>query len=235
MRIAARVEVAGDAIRVDLSGTDDQIGGGLNMSVAAARAAVFYAVKAVFDPSAPHNGGPFRAIDVLLPEGSLANPRFPAAVSLRHLPALRLADVLVRAFGELYPDLATAGTFVGFSSMAAACRHPRLGHEVVIQDDLGGGLGAHAAGDGLDAVDVYLGNIQLLPAEVCEVQYPVRIVATELVADSGGARHVPGRARDPPGLRVPRRRRLRRLHASRRGRSSRPTASTAACPGRRRG
>lgn len=197
VRIAARAEVAGDSIRVDLSGTDDQIGGGLNLSVAAARAAVFYAVKAVFDPHAPHNGGPFRAIDVLLPEGSLANPRFPAAVSLRHLPALRLADILVRAFGELYPELATAGTFVGFSSMAAACRHPRLGHEVVIQDDLGGGLGAHAGGDGLDGVDVYLGNIQVLPAEVCEVQYPVRIAATEFVSDSGG----PGTFRGGLGIR----------------------------------
>jgi N-methylhydantoinase B len=197
VRLAARVEVAGETVRVDLSGTDDQLGGGLNLSVAAARAAVFYAVKAVFDPDAPHNGGPFRAIDVLLPEGSLANPRFPAAVSLRHLTALRLADVLIRAFGDLYPGLATAGAFVGFSSLAAGCRHPRLGHEVVIQDDLGGGLGAHARGDGLDAVDVYLGNLQMLPAEVVEVQYPVRIAATELVTDSGG----PGRFRGGLGIR----------------------------------
>ena len=56
----------------------------------------------------------------------------------------------------------------------------------VIQDDLGGGLGASAGTDGLDAVDTYLGNVGILPAEICETQYPVRILRTELVADSAG-------------------------------------------------
>lgn len=58
---------------------------------------------------------------------------------------------------------------------------------MIIQDDLGGGMGAHQGGDGLDAVDVYLGNVQMLPAEICELQYSVPIVSAELVPDSGGA------------------------------------------------
>ena len=197
VRIAVAVTVAGDSVHVDLTGTASQVAGGLNMSAAAASAAIFFAVKAVFDPDAPHNGGPLRAIKMTLPYGSLANPRFPAAVSLRHLGVLRLADTLIQAFGDLYPDIATAGTFVGFPSLAAACSHPRLGHQVVIQDDLGGGLGGHASGDGLDAVDVYLGNVQMLPAEICEMQYPVRIGATEFVVDSGG----PGEFRGGLGIR----------------------------------
>lgn len=187
VKIAVSVEVAGDTVKVDLTGTDDQMAGGLNMSDTAARAAIIFAVKAVFDPSGPHDGGVRRAVDIHLPQGSMANPDFPAAVSLRHLGVLRLADTLINAFGKLYPDLATAGSFVGFSSMAAAVRHPRVGSEVIIQDDLGGGMGGHSTGDGLDAVDVHLGNVQMLPAEICELQYPVRIVATELVPDSGGA------------------------------------------------
>ncbi len=195
--IAVKVVVAGDGVSVDLTGTDDQMAGGLNMSETASRAAIIFAVKAIFDPAGPHDGGAIRAIEMTLPEGSMANPRFPAAVSLRHLGVLRLADTLVRAFGRLYPDLATAGAFVGFSSLAAACRHPRVGSEVIIQDDLGGGMGAHGSGDGLDAVDVYLGNVQMLPAEICELQYPVRILATELVPDSGG----PGEFRGGLGIR----------------------------------
>ena len=123
-------------------------------------------------PDAPQNGAVLRTVDVHLPEGSLANPRFPAAVSLRHLAVQRLTDTLIRAFSGLYPDLEVGGSFIGFSSLAAACRHPRLGNPVVIQDDLGGGMGGHAGGDGLSAVDVYLGNVQQLPAEMCEQQYP---------------------------------------------------------------
>jgi N-methylhydantoinase B len=171
--------------------------GGMNMSQTAAKAAIFFAVKAVFDPDAPQSGAPLRRIDVELPEGSLANPRFPAAVSLRHLVVQRTADTLLRAFGELYPDLAIAGSFVGFSSLAAGCRHPRFGHATVIQDDLGGGMGGHPGGDGLDAVDVYLSNVAMLPAEICELEYPVRILCTELVPDSGG----PGEHRGGLGMR----------------------------------
>jgi N-methylhydantoinase B len=197
VRIAVTVEVGDHHVTVDFAGTDPQMAGGLNMSQTAARAAVYFVVKAIFDPDSRHDGGPRRAVTVILPEGSVANPRFPAAVSLRHLGVQRTADTLVRAFGKLYPDLATGGTFVGFSSLAAACRHPRTGTEVVIQDDLGGGTGAHAGGDGLDAVDTYVGNVQMLPAEICELQYPVRIVATELICDSGG----PGEFRGGLGIR----------------------------------
>lgn len=197
VKIAVAVEVAGDTVKVDLTGTDEQMAGGLNMSDTAARAAIIFAVKAVFDPSGPHDGGVIRAVDINLPKGSMANPEFPAAVSLRHLGVLRLADTLINAFGKLYPDLATAGSFVGFSSMAASVRHPRVGTEVIIQDDLGGGMGAHSSGDGLDAVDIHLGNVQQLPAEICELQYPVRLAATELVPDSGG----PGEFRGGLGMR----------------------------------
>lgn len=197
VRIAVAVTVEGDGVSVDLTGTDDQMAGGLNMSETAARASIVFAVKAVFDPTGPHDGGVIRAIEMNLPKGSMANPEFPAAVSLRHLGVQRLADTLINAFGKLYPDLATAGSFVGFSSLAAALLHPRVGTEVIIQDDLGGGMGGHSDGDGLDAVDVYLGNVQMLPAEICELQYPVRIGATELVPDSGG----PGEHRGGLGIR----------------------------------
>ena len=191
VRVAVTVEVAGNGVRIDLTGSHPQIAGGMNMSETAAKAAIYFAVKAIFDPDAPHNGAIVRPIEMVLPEGSIANPRFPAAVSLRHLAVQRLTDTMVHAFSRLYPDLATAGSFVGFSSIAAAGPHPRTGAEVVLQDDLGGGVGAHAGGDGLDAVDVYLGNVQILPAEICEMQYPVRIVDTSLVPDSAG----PGRFR----------------------------------------
>jgi N-methylhydantoinase B len=186
VHIVATIAVLDEEVRVDLTGTDPQMAGGMNVSPTAARAAVIFAVKAMFDPDGPQNGGAMRAVDIVLPEGSLVNPRFPAAVSLRHLGVQRMADTIIRGLGDLYPDLATAGAFVGFSSLAAACRHPRVGNEVIMQDDLGGGMGGHPRGDGLDAVDVYLSNVQMLPAEVCELQYPIRIVATELVPDSGG-------------------------------------------------
>lgn len=191
VRIRVKVEVRGDEVLVDFTGTDPQMRGGMNCSRTAVMAGVLFAVKAVFDPDGTQNGGCARPITTILPEGTLVNPRYPAALSLRHLAALRITDTLLRAFGQLYPGRGAAGAFVGFSSLAAAGPHPRTGELTVPQDDLGGGMGAHPAGDGLDAVDTYLGNVGILPAEICELQFPVRVITTELVVDSGG----PGRYR----------------------------------------
>jgi len=184
--IRVAVVVDGDEVRIDFSGTDPQMPGGLNASRTAVMAAVLFVVKAVFDPDGGQNGGGARPIHIELPEGTLVNPRYPAAVSLRHLTAQRITDTLVRAFSDLYPSLAVGGSFVGFSSITAEGRHPRTGVVTVPQDDLGGGMGGNRHGDGLDAVDTYLGNVGMLPAEICEMQYPVRVIKTEFIPDSGG-------------------------------------------------
>lgn len=189
VRIRVAVEVQGDSVTVDFTGTDPQMRGGMNCSRTAVMAGVLFAVKAVFDPDGTQNGGCNRPITAILPEGTLVNPRYPAALSLRHLAALRITDTLMRAFASIYPDGAAAGGWVGFSSFAAAGPSPITGEVTVPQDDLGGGMGGHELGDGLDAVDAYLGNVGILPAEICELQYPVRVVSTELVPDSGGPGH----------------------------------------------
>ena len=197
VRIRVSIEVLGDEVVVDFTGTDPQMRGGMNCSRTAVMAGVLFAVKATFDPDGTQNGGCARPITAILPEGTLVNPRYPAALSLRHLAAQRITDTLARSFATLYPERGAAGAFVGFSSLAAEGVHPRTGRVAMPQDDLGGGMGGHAGGDGLDAVDTYLGNVGILPAEICELEFPVRVVATELVADSGG----PGRHRGGLALR----------------------------------
>lgn len=197
VRIQVAVEIKNSEIIVDLTGTSAQMRGGMNCSKTAALAVILFAVKAVFDPHGEPTGGCNRPIRAILPEGSIVNPRFPAAVTLRHLAAQRICDTLIRALSELNAEISTAGSFIGFSSMAVECRHPRTGQPVIMSDDLGGGLGGHSGGNGLSAVDTYLGNVGLLPAEVCERQYPIRILTTELTENSGG----PGRWRGGLGIR----------------------------------
>lgn len=187
VRIEVSVEVKGDELIVDFTGSALQMAGGLNSSHAATTAAVLFAAKAALDPESVSTGGNFRPIRMILPEGTAINPKFPAAVSLRHLTEQRITDTLVRAFAQVVPGLETAGSFVGFSSLAAATKHPRTGLPVVMADDLGGGVGGNRLGDGLDGVDTYLGNVGILPAEICEREFPIRIRETELLADTGGA------------------------------------------------
>ncbi len=187
VRIEVSVELAGDELTIDFTGTAPQMAGGLNCSRTATLAAVVFAVKAVFDPDADQTAGSLRPLKMKLPESSAVNPAFPAAVSLRHLAAQRVTDTIIRAIARFAPQLKVAGSFVGFSSLAAECRHPRTGLPVVMADDLGGGAGGNVRYDGLSAVDPYLGNVGLLPMEICERQYPIRIATTELAPDTAGA------------------------------------------------
>jgi N-methylhydantoinase B len=55
-----------------------------------------------------------------------------------------------------------------------------------MMDVVGGGTGAHRSGDGLDGVDTYMSNVALLPVEVAETEYAVRVLRTELVKGSQG-------------------------------------------------
>ncbi|MBU8877526.1 hydantoinase B/oxoprolinase family protein [Bacillus sp. FJAT-29790] len=197
VEIRVRVVKRGKEIEIDFTGTSEQMAGGMNVPPAAATSAVLYAIKCVVDPGTPQNQGCFRPIKVVLPEGSLVNPHFPAAVSLRHLAVQRIADTILRGLSELYPNRTAAGTFVGFSSLAIDSWHPVNKTPRVIQDDLGGGMGAHANGDGIDAVDTHCGNVAILPAEVCELSYQIRVRSTELIPDSGG----PGQWRGGLGIR----------------------------------
>jgi N-methylhydantoinase B len=197
VRIHARVKKRGGRILVDLSGTDGQREGGMNVPIVSTEATVYYAVRCAIGGDVPVNDGFFRPIEIRAPEGSYVNPRFPAAVSVRHLTCQRLADTLLQALGQLMPEQVAAGSFVGFFSIMAAGPSPIHGGTVVLQDILGGGTGGRRGLDGMSAVDTYVSNCGLLSAEVCETLYPWRVERTELIPDSGG----PGRFRGGLGLR----------------------------------
>jgi N-methylhydantoinase B len=121
-RIHARIVKARDRLTVDLSGSAAQVAGAFNVPWASTRAAVIYAVRAMTDPAMTTNDGILRPLEIVCPRGSVLNPEPPAAVSVRHNTCQRLADVLVRAFSELWPDRAVASSTVTFVGMNLSSR-----------------------------------------------------------------------------------------------------------------
>jgi N-methylhydantoinase B len=193
-RIHARLSKRGDRLVVDLSGSARQVAGAFNVPWASTRAGVVYALRAMTDPAMTTNDGILRPLEIVCPPGSVLNPESPGAVSVRHNTCQRLADVLVRAFSALWPDRAVASSTVTFVGINISSRSPSTGHASVLSDVIGGGTGAHAAGPGLDGVDTYMANVGLMPVEVAEVNYSVRIRRTELIEGSEGTgRHAGGR------------------------------------------
>jgi N-methylhydantoinase B len=113
VRLHARIVVDGEQLTVDLSGSADQRVSGMNCPLATTRSDVHYAVRCLLAADVPFNEGCLEPIELLVPEGNLFNPTFPAATSDRHLTSERLCDVLTRALSEAAPQSGSAGWFSG--------------------------------------------------------------------------------------------------------------------------
>jgi N-methylhydantoinase B len=188
--IRAAVRVVDGVLEVDLTATDDEVPSGVNVPRASAHAAVFFAVRCFV--GLPQNAGLTRQVRLLTRRGSLLDPEFPTALSARHLAVQRLADLMVKALGELLPDRAVAASHVSFPAFVFQAVDPRVGRMTLLADILGGGGGARRDAPGDHAIDPYTSNCAILPAEIAELEYPWRIVRTELVDGSGGAGAQPG-------------------------------------------
>jgi N-methylhydantoinase B len=197
VRIAAELRVRGGSLHVDVSGSDPQVAGAVNVPWASTHAGVYFAVRCFVGGELAQNDGLTRHVVVTAPEGSILRPRFPAAVSARHLTVQRLADVVLTALGDLLPERAVAASHVSFPAFVFQAIDPRTGRLTMMTDILGGGGGARPDAPGDDAIDSYTSSCALLPAEIAELEYPWRVERTELVEGSGG----PGRHRGGLGLR----------------------------------
>ena len=185
-RIHALVVKTGDRLTIDLSGSAHQVAGAMNVPWASTRAGIVYAVRCVVAPDLAANDGILRAVDVVCPKGSVLNPNPPAAVSVRHNTCQRLADTLIRAMTDLWPELGVASSTVSFFGLNIGSTSPRLGRFSVLADVVGGGTGATPESDGIDGVDTYMSNVGLMPAEVVETNYQVRLLRCELRPGSQG-------------------------------------------------
>jgi len=103
--IRVKINVSGDRLTVDFTGSADQVKGPVNAVYAVTASAVYYAVRAITDPEIPPNAGCYRPIEIIAPEGSVVNASPPAPVVGGNLEtAQRIVDVVLGAFAEALPE-----------------------------------------------------------------------------------------------------------------------------------
>jgi N-methylhydantoinase B len=196
VQISVAVTIEGDSICCDFTGSSPQVRGNVNAVWNALAATVYYAVKAVVDPSLPANGGSYRAITIVAPEGSVVNCMPPAAVGFRTDTCQRVVDVLLGALALAVPDRVVAACHSTVTTVTFFGTDPQTGSFFVYPEVIGGGFGARPHSDGPDAVQVHVTNTSNLPVESLEAEYPLLVERYELVTDSGG----PGRSRGGLGI-----------------------------------
>jgi N-methylhydantoinase B len=184
-------------LTLDFSGTGAQMAGAKNTPVVSLLATIYYAVKAVVDPDIPANAGYYRAIRVIAPEGSVLNPRPPAAVAARFTTCQKVADVVLTALAGAAPDRAVARGHGGSLAIYSGNdpRHTSGRSEAPVffvdYEVYAGGGGARGTKDGWDAMANHTTNTSNLPIESLEREYPILVERYELTPDSAG----PGRFR----------------------------------------
>ncbi len=198
VRMCVAVTIAGERITFDFTGSDPQMRGGMNIPNSTLRSVVHYAVKCLMPPGVPFNEGSLDPVEIVAPAGTVVNPTFPAAVGDRHLASQRLASIVTRALADTAPDRSSAEWFVGWPVLICESRSPKSGDVAVLLANVAGGAGGNDRQDGVSAADVHMANCVLIPAEVIESNYSLRVEQYSLIPDSGGA----GRHRGGLGLRA---------------------------------
>jgi 5-oxoprolinase (ATP-hydrolysing) len=181
VRVAVRVDRQGGGITVDFTGTSGQRPGNTNAPLAVTRAAVLYVLRTLVDDEAPLNDGFLRPVTLIVPEGSMLHPRFPAAVVAGNVETSQVVtDALMGALGAM---AASQGTMNNFTFGDEARQY---------YETIAGGAGAGQGFAGASVVQTHMTNSRLTDPEVLETRYPVLLEEFSIRRGSGGAGAWPG-------------------------------------------
>ena len=190
--ICATITVVSDKATFDFTGTGPQSRGGFNVMPSGVMATVAYAIKTLLDPDLPPNSGLFDAIELVVPEGTILNPHYPAAVGARTTTCQKLAGAIFGAFSEILPDdkiMASSHDVLAAITLSGPSK-PGKGQgdsAYVYLETIGGGNGARALADGMDGAHAHITNSLNMPIEAVENEYPLLVEEYALINDSGGA------------------------------------------------
>lgn len=179
------VTIAGDSVSADWAGTSPQVDRAINCPITYTFAMTAYAFKCALLPALPNNEGIFRCITVKAPEGSLVNPRYPAAVGGRmatgHYLPIGIFGALERVLGKSV--IAASGSPLWSLIQTGVRADGRTYANVLF---FNGGMGATGAGDGQSAY-AWPSNVSNVPVELVERNAPLLVHRKALRDGSGGA------------------------------------------------
>jgi N-methylhydantoinase B len=185
--IAVTVTVEGSDLVVDFEGSSPQVRGPFNADTSATLSAVYFVVRAIAGGDAPRNGGVYRPLRVVLPEGTVVNPRAPAPVTSRTMTMKRIVDTLLGALVHALPGEIPAAPCGLERIFIYSGINPQTGQRFVCADLDTGGSGGGALRDGVDVIRTDIANVTNVPAEALELSYPLRVHRNALWPDSCGA------------------------------------------------
>ncbi|QUJ75879.1 hydantoinase B/oxoprolinase family protein [Sulfitobacter albidus] len=175
IKVRITVDRAAREATVDFTGTADQNPLNYNAPLAICRAVVLYVFRTLVGSDIPMNEGCLKPLNLIVPEGSMINPRAPAAVISGNTEVSQaIADTLYGALGVIAGSQGTMNNFVYGNDT-------HQNYETIC-----GGTGAGDGFHGTDAVHSHMTNTRMTDPEVLETRFPVRVDQFSIRQGSGG-------------------------------------------------
>jgi N-methylhydantoinase B len=202
VRIALKLTARGDGtVQLDFNGSDPQVRAALNLPTGSMKHHPFLSFGftnfVVTQSEAIHiNAGIIRCIDLVLPEASVVNSRFPASCGMRITTAMRIHDMVLGLLAQALPGTVPAGggntlviTYISTSELGTQGR-------VVVANPVPAGSGGGPDRDGISGTDFSVAFLRNVPVEILESEAPVLVRKFGLLPNSEG----PGKYRGGFGL-----------------------------------
>ncbi|MCH2069657.1 MAG: hydantoinase B/oxoprolinase family protein [Shimia sp.] len=175
IEVEIRVDRAGRSATIDFTGTSPQSPLNYNAPMAICRAVVLYVFRTLVGRDIPMNEGCLKPLTLIVPEGSMINPKAPAAVISGNTEVSQsIADTLYGALGVIAGSQGTMNNFV-------------YGNDVYQNyETICGGTGAGDSFHGTSAVHSHMTNTRMTDPEVLETRFPVRVDEFSIRQGSGG-------------------------------------------------
>ncbi len=160
---------------VDFTGTSPQQMTNFNAPEPVARAAVLYCFRVMVDGDIPMNAGCLRPINIIIPDGCMLRPAYPAAVVAGNVETSQhVTNTLFAALGAMANSQGTMNNLT-------------FGNDVYqYYETICSGTPAGNGFDGTDAAQVHMTNSRLTDPEVLEFRFPVLLEDFHIRPDTGG-------------------------------------------------
>ncbi|MCC7280823.1 MAG: hydantoinase B/oxoprolinase family protein [Acetobacteraceae bacterium] len=191
-RIAVTLRIKGDLAELDFTGSDPQLRSSLNVPTGGRERHVLPLVAFVYvlhtlNPRLAMNAGLLRSVRAILPEGTVVNPKHPAAVGMRSLTCVTIMQAIFGAFVQALPEQLAASPAGGLAIINIKTM-TRDGRTVMASmGPVGGGAGGNIVQDGTEASGANTCFLRNTPVEIIEAEIPVRMRRYGLAPDTGGA------------------------------------------------
>ena len=160
---------------VDFTGTSPQQASNFNAPEPVTRAAILYVFRVMVDDDIPMNAGCLRPIRIIVPEGSMLSPKYPAAVVAGNVEVSQI--VTNTLFAALRAMSSSQGTMNNFTFGDDTYQY----YETICS-----GAPAGPGFNGASAVHVHMTNSRLTDPEVLESRFPVVLEDFHIRRGSGG-------------------------------------------------